>query len=57
MSRGGGETVAPGVIEDKIEERRKDSLAPLLSASRTHETFHYPLYFAMTPSSQPEGRG
>lgn len=32
---GGGETAAPGVIEDKIEERRKDSLAPFLGASRT----------------------
>lgn len=42
MSGGSSETVAPGVIEDMIEERRTDSLAPLLSASRTYETFHYP---------------
>lgn len=35
MSGGVSATAAPGVIEDKIEERRKDSLAPFLGASRT----------------------
>lgn len=38
MSRGGAAAVRQqprGVIEEKIEERRKDSLAPFLGASRT----------------------
>lgn len=47
MSGGCIETVAPGVIDDKREERRKDSLAPLLGASRTYETFHYYPYISL----------
>ena len=36
MSGGAAARQQPwGVIEDKIEERRKDSLAPSLGASRT----------------------
>lgn len=60
MSGRCGGTPAPGVIEDKIEERRKDSLAPFLGQRRQQdlETFHYPyISLQQQPTSRKEGGG
>lgn len=46
-----------GVMEEKIEERRKDGLVPLPQCQQDLETSHYSFYFAKTPNNQPQWKG
>lgn len=55
MSGGSGDTVASGVIEDKIEKKEKTAWPPSWPAGL--RDLPLPLYFTMTPTLQPEGRG
>lgn len=55
MSGGGGETAAAGVLEDQMEKDRQPG--PLPWCKQDLRDLPLPLYFATTPTNQPEGKG